>query len=109
MNTEYIIELIEYPNYEIPSKTNQYFRIFIEWNERIEIQLKPFHGFTPSAYFKMDFWPFSKIPSNIEVIAVNKNFFIDVTCSGISKYDIYDIYKYNIVKIDRLKYLSMHI
>ena len=109
MNTEYIVDLSEYPDYEIPSKTNQYFRISVEGNERIEIQLKTFHGSTPSAYFKVDFCPFSKLPSKDEVIAVNKNCFIDVPCSGISKYEIYDIYKYHIEKIEGLKYLSMHI
>ena len=109
MNTEYIVDLSEYPDYEIPSKTNQYFRISVEGNERIEIQLKTFHGSTPSAYFKVDFCPFSKLPNKNEVIAVNKNCFIDVPCSGISKYEIYDIYKYHIEKIEGLKYLSMHI
>lgn len=109
MNTEYTVELSEYPDYEIPSKTNQYFRISVEGNEKIEIQLKTFHGSTPSAYFKVDFCPFSKVPSNDEVVAVNKNCFIDVPCSGISKYEIYDIYKYHIEKIDGLKYLSLHI
>ena len=109
MNTEYIVDLSEYPDYEIPSKANQYFRISVEGNERIEIQLKTFHGSTPSAYFKVDFCPFSKLPSKDEVIAVNKNCFIDVPCSGISKYEIYDIYKYHIEKIEGLKYLSMHI
>ena len=109
MNTEYIVDLSEYPDYEIPSKTNQYFRISVEGNERIEIQLKTFHGSTPSAYFKVDICPFSKLPNNDEVIAVNKNCIIDVPCSGISKYEIYDIYKYHIEKIEGLKYLSMHI
>ena len=109
MNTEYIVDLSEYPDYEIPSKTNQYFRISVEGNERIEIQLKTFHGSTPSAYFKVDFCPFSKLPSKDEVITVNKNCFIDIPCSGISKYEIYDIYKYHIEKIEGLKYLSMHI
>lgn len=109
MNTEYIIDLSEYPEYEIPSNTNQYFRISVEGNDRIEIQLKTFHGSTPTAYFKVDFCPFSKLPSNDEVISVNKNCFKDVPCSGISKYEIYDIYKYHIEKIEGLKYLSMHI
>ena len=37
MNTEYIVDLSEYPDYEIPSKTSQYFRICVEGNQRIEI------------------------------------------------------------------------
>ena len=109
MNTEYTVDLSEYPDYEIPSKTNQYFRISLEGNEGIEIQLKTFHGSTPSAYFKIDLCPFSKLPSNDEVIALNKNCFIDVPCSGVSKHEIYDVYKYHIEKINGLKYLSMHI
>ena len=109
MNTEYTVDLSQYPDYEIPSKTNQYYRISVEENQRLEIQLKTFHGSTPSAYFKMDICPFSKLPNNDEVIAVNKNCLIDVPCSGISKYEIYDIYKYHIQIADGIKYLSMHI
>lgn len=109
MNTEYTIDLSEYPDYEIPSETNQYFRISVEGNGLIEIQLKTFHGSTPSAYFKVDICPFSKLPSNDEVVEVNKNCFTDVPCTGISKYEIYDVYKYHIEMIEGLKYLSMHV
>ena len=109
MNTEYTVDLSQYPDYEIPSKTNQYYRISVEENQRLEIQLKTFHGSTPSAYFKMDICPFSKLPNNDEVIAVNKNCYIDAPFSVTSEKGLFDVYKFHYDITDGIKYLSMHI
>ena len=109
MNTEYTVDLSEYPDKKMPNKTNQYFRIAVEGNQRIEIELKTLHISTPSAYFKVDICPFSKLPNNDEVIAVNKNCYIDAPFSVTSEKGLFDVYKFHYDITDGIKYLSMHI
>ena len=109
MNTEFTVDLSQFPEYEIPSNTNQYFIIPVNGDKKIEIQLKTFHGSTPSTYFNVDFCSFSKLPSNDEVIIGNKNCFKNWPYTSISQYDIYDIYKYHVEANEEVEYLSMQI
>ena len=108
MNTEYKVDLLEYPDKKIPSKTNNYFKTVVRGNQRIEILLKTLHISTPSAYFKVDICPFSKSPNIDEVFAVNKSCYIDAPFS-VKKQGLYDIYKFHYDIIDGINFLSIHI
>ena len=107
LNTEYEIELSNITDYIIPSKTSHYFKIPVEKDSNLEIQLKVFRG--AIEIFKIVACGFEENPSEEEIIKGNNNCYNYQKYSSISQYDIFDIYKYPIEKFENAKYISIHL
>lgn len=107
LNTEYEVALSAFPGYYIPSKTRIYFKMPVENNDKLEIQFKVFHG--PTENFKLDICNYEMRPTDEEVINSYDKCFRNVKYSSISRYDIYDIYKFPIETYEKTKYISASI
>ena len=107
LEQEYEVDLGRFDDYFIPSLTNQYFKLRIDNEKKIEFQLKVFRGAIEK--FKITVCGYEGNPTQKELIKGNANCYNDIGLLSISKYDIYDIYKYHFEKFENAKYILINV
>jgi hypothetical protein len=108
LNTDFTIDLDKYKDSYIPSYTIHFFKIPLENNEdKIEFQLKVFHG--KIVKFTVVACGYDKNPTIDEIIDEGKRCYNDIKYVNITRYGLFDVYKYPIKKFENANYISIHV
>ena len=107
-NTLYEVDMAKfYPYSYMPGGTSYYFRVPVEEDDAMQIQLTVLKG--ASINFKVDVCGFYGRPTDAQVISGHHNCRNALTGKYVgSEYDR-DVYKYDFEKITGINYLAIHI
>ena len=104
INEEYKIDLNKYKDHIIPSETSFYFRLKLENVDKLDAQLKVFHG--SLAGFKVSVCGYLLKPTDDELVNGRCD---NIIQSKIVQDNIFDIYSYPFGILEDIQYISIHV